>query len=386
MVPDDRLHQMAGEDAAPSPRSRRRTLLLRVGIPAAAILVLMLWILGAFRRDVIAGGRQPVAVESAAGLATAQAATRMISADTEVVGTVEAEQIAAVTSRVVANIDDMRVSAGQRVAAGDTLAVLDDRDLRHRVDQAQDAALSGEATLAQARSDYARDKPLFDQQVITSYDFEHTQTNLKTAEANYHRLQQAQQEAEVNLSYAVVRSPFSGVVVDKMANLGDLAAPGKPLLTMYEQGRLWLAVNVPENLVGTVRVGQPLVFRIDALTRQMTGKIVEIVPSSDPASRTVVVRVHLDDTADVVPGMFGRVLLPMKPEPVLALPASAVVRAGQLTMVDVVRDGRVERRTVQLGRSYGNQLEVLSGLTPGETVVLRAEPARSTAPLAGDGQ
>ncbi len=386
MLSDIRFHHTARVGAAPAPRARRRALLLRVGIPAAAILLLMLWILGAFRRDGIAGGRQPVAVESAAGLATAQAATRMISADTEVVGTVEAEQIATVTSRVVANINDMRVSAGQRVAAGDTLAVLDDRDLRHRVEQAQDAALGAEATLAQARSDYARDKPLFDQQVITAYDFEHTQTNLKTAEANYHRLQQAEQEAEVNFSYAVVRSPFSGVVVDKLANLGDLAAPGKPLLTMYEQGRLRLAVNVPENLVGSVHVGQPLAFRVDALNRQTTGKVAEIVPSSDPSSRTVVVRVHLDDTADAVPGMFGRVLLPMKPEPVLALPASAVVRAGQLTMVDVVREGRVERRIVQVGRSYGNQLEVLSGLTPGETVVLRAELARTTAPLAGDGQ
>jgi HlyD family secretion protein len=371
-------------DTAPAPRRNTRSTQWRVGVSVATILILMLWILGAFRRDVIPGGKQPVAERSAAGLATMQVATQTISADTEAVGTVQAEQLAAVTSRVVANIVEMRVSAGQRVTSGDTLAVLDDRDLRHRVEQAQDAVQSAQATQAQARSDYARDKPLFDQQVITAYDFEHTQTNLKTAEANLHRLQQAEQEAEVNLSYAIVRSPFTGVVVDRLANLGDLAAPGKPLLTMYEQGRLWLEANVPEDLMDRVHLGQQLTFRIDALNRQMAGRVLEIVPSSDPSSRTVLVRVHLDGTKDVLPGMFGRVRIPTRPEWVLAVPASAVVRAGQLTMVDIVRDGRVERRTVQLGRAIGDRFEVLSGVAPGETVVLGAEPARRDAPLEED--
>jgi RND family efflux transporter MFP subunit len=140
---------------------------------------------------------------------------------------------------------------------------------------------------------------------------------------------------------------------------------------MYEQGRLWFAANLPEDLLSHVRLGDTIAFRIDALQREMQGRVVEIVPSSDPSSRTVVARVHVSDTTDVLPGMFGRVRIPMTPEQVLAVPASALVRAGQLTMVDVVRGGRVERRTVQLGRVIGNQVEVLSGLAAGETVVLR---------------
>jgi RND family efflux transporter MFP subunit len=287
------------------------------------------------------------------------------------VGTVQPEQVATVTSRVVADLVDMRASAGQRVTAGTTLVVLDDRDLRHRVEEAQDARRSAEATLAQAQADYARDRPLFEQKVITPYDFEHTKTALDVADANLHRLQQAEREAEVSLSYAVIRSPFTGTVVDRLANVGDLAAPGKPLLTMYEQGRLWFAANVPENLLDRVRVGETLTFRIDALNREMPGRVVEIVPASDPASRTVVARLHVTDTTDVLPGMFGRLRVAVAPEQVLALPASAVVRAGQLTMVEVVRGARVERRTVQLGRPIGDGFEVLSGLAAGETVVLR---------------
>lgn len=359
---------------APSPSHRRRV--ARALLPGAAIVVLMLWVAGVFRHEVIQGASQPVPEHSAAGLPTLTIAPQTIPAVTEAVGTVQAEQLAAVTSRVVANVVEMRVAAGQRVAAGDVLVVLDDRDLRHRVEQAQDAVRGADATMAQAQSDYKRDKPLFDQQVITPYDFEHTQTNLKTAEANLHRLQQAESEAEVNLSYAVIRSPFTGVVVDKLANVGDLAAPGKPLFTMYEQGRLWLEANVPEDLLAGIHIGEVRTLRIDARDRELRGRVVEIVPSSDPATRTVVVRVHLEDTREIVPGMFGRLLIPSAPEQVLTVPAAAITRAGQLTMVDVVDHDHVERRAVQLGRAIGNRLEVLSGLAAGDTVVLKnVEPS-----------
>jgi RND family efflux transporter MFP subunit len=365
----------AADGMQPTPSQRRGLgTLLRVVLSVATIVILMLWLFGTFRRGVIQGVSSPVPEERPAGLATERVVLQTVSSNTEAVGTIQAEQLAHVTSRVVANILEMRVSAGQRVTNGETLVVLDDRDLRHRAEQAQDAVRSADATLAQAQSDYRRDKPLFDQQVITPYDFEHTQTNMKTAEADLHRLQQAAREAEVNLSYAVIRSPFTGVVVDKLADLGELAAPGKPLLTMYEEGRLWLEANVPEELMDRVHLRQVLTVRIDALDRQMRGPLVQVVPSSDPSTRTFTVRVHLNETRDVVPGMFGRLFIPAAPEGVLTVPTSALIRAGQLTMVEVARQGHVERRSVQRGRAIGDKFEVLSGLAPGETVVLRAAP------------
>jgi RND family efflux transporter MFP subunit len=357
-----------------NPERRRFSMLLRAGLSVATIVILLLWILGTFRHGVIQPAKQPVPAESAAGLTTQKIVMQRIPSVTEVVGTVQPEQIATVTSRVVANIVEMRVRAGQPVLEGEILVVLDDRDLRHRVEQAKDALRSAEATLEQAQSDYRRDKPLYEQQVIAPYDFEHTQTNLKTAEANLHRLQEAEREAEVNLSYAVIRSPFSGVVVDKLASVGDLAAPGKPLLTMYERGRLRLEASVPEELMDRVHLNQTLPFRIDATGRQKRGRVVEIVPSSDPSTRTVAVRVSLSDTTDVVPGMFGRLLIPLQAEEALVVPASALIRAGQLTMVDVVSEGHLQRRTVQLGRPLGDQFEVLSGLAAGETVAVRNAP------------
>lgn len=364
--------------SALTPQRRMYARLLRVGIPITIIVVLMLWVMGIFRRGVIPGGKLPVSQQSAAGLVTYKVAARMIPSVTEAVGTVQPEQIAAVSARVTASITEMRVSAGQRVSKGETLVVLDGRDLRHRVEQDREAVQSAQATMDQARSDYKRDKPLFEQQVITPYDFEHTETNVKTAEANLSRLRQAQREAEVNLSYAIVRSPFSGVVIDKQADVGDLASPGKPLLTMYEQGRLWLEANVPEELMDHVHLGDSMTLRIDATSREMQGRVVEIVPSSDPTSRTEIARVHLNSSEDLVPGMFGRLMIPLAPEPIVTVPDSAVIRAGQLTMVDVVQEGAIERRTVQLGRLIEGQYEVLSGLASGETVVLqRSSPISS---------
>ncbi len=354
---------------------RRLATALRAGLSIAAIVLLMLWILGAFRKDRIQPGKAAVPEKLAEGLSTQTVSLTTIPVVDEAVGTVRAEYIATVTSRIVGAILEMRAAAGERVAKGEVLAELDDRDLRSRLEQAREAVRAAEATLAQAQSNYQRDKPLFDQRVISAYDFEQTGTSLKTAEANLERLRQAQREAEVSLSYAVIRSPFDGVVVDKLAEVGELAAPGKPLLTMYQEGRLWLEASVPEEQLARVRVRQTYTVRMAARERVMRGWVAEIVPASDPATRTVLARVRLEDTRDLLPGMFGRLLIPASPQPVLLIPAGSVRRVGQLTVVDVVQQGRVERRTVQLGRAANGQLEVLSGLAPGDAIVVAAAEA-----------
>ncbi len=374
---DHFAHGDGGQPPAPDQEPTRRhrlALLIRVALSVATIVILMLWILGAFRHGVIQAEVRPIPGEPHVNLPTETISLRTYPVSTEAVGTVQPEKIASVSARLVANIVEIRVSAGQRVSSGDVLVVLDDRDLQHRVEQAQDAVRSAQATLAQAQSDYSRDKPLFEQQVITPYDFERTQTNMRTAEANLHRLEEMENEARVNLSYSVIHSPFTGVVVDKLADVGDLATPGKPLVRMYQQGRLWLEAAIPEEQVGRIHVNDTLTLQIDAQNRQLKGPVVEVVPSADPSTRTVLVRVRLSQTGDLLPGMFGRLLIPAKSEELVTVPKSALIRAGQLTMVEVVRDGHIERRTVEIGRTLENRCEVLSGLKVGESVVLEPVP------------
>ncbi len=231
---------------------------------------------------------------------------------------------------------------------------------------------SAEATLVQARSDFERDRRLHEQQVIPQYEFEHTRTNLRLAESALARAQAALKEARVNLSYAAIHSPVVGVVIDRLAEPGDVATPGKPLMTMYEEGRLWLEAAVPEDLLAGFRIGQLRTVRIDATGAAVPGRVAEIVPSSDPQSRAVALRIRLERTEGILPGMFGRLEIPLARERVLVIPESAAIRAGQLTMVDVVDGGRLLRRTVQLGRRVNGRYEVLSGLSEGERVALAA--------------
>ncbi len=348
---------------------------VRILLPSIAIVVLMLWVLGVFRRGRIEPASLPAPVQAAANIATAPVETLTLPAQQEVTGTVRAEQVVTLSSRVTAVIVETRAAAGRRVSAGEVLVMLDDRDLKKRLEQAQEAVRGAEATLAQAQADFERDRRLFEQQVIPAYDFEHTRTNVRLAEAALARLRHAVEEAEVSLSYAVIRSPAAGVILDRLAEPGDLAAPGRPLLTLYDERRLWLEASVPEQLLAGFRVGQSRTVHIDAVGRNVTGRVAEIVPSADPAARAVAVRVRLDQTAGIVPGMFGRLAVSLAPETVIAVPAAAVIRAGQLAMVDVVDQGRLMRRSVQLGRLIGNRYEVLSGLAEGEQVALQPAPA-----------
>lgn len=364
--------QREDTDKTPSRPMIRRT--ARILLPSIAIVLLMLWVLGVFRRGRIEPASLPLPAEAAARVVTAPVEALELPAEQEVTGTVRPEQVFTVSSRVAANILEIRAAAGRRVAAGETLAVLDDRDLRKRAEQAHEAIRGAEASLAQARSDFERDRRLFEQQVIPAYDFEHVRTSLRLAEANVERLKRIAEEAEVSLTYAVIRSPATGVIVDRLAEPGDLAAPGRPLLSMYDENRLWLEASVPENLLAQFRPGQPRVVHIDAVERDVPGRVAEIVPSADPLSRAVAVRVKLERTAGIVPGMFGRLRIAQAPEKILVVPAAALIRSGQLAFVDVADHGRLARRTVQVGRAIGDRCEVLSGLAEGEQVALRAAP------------
>lgn len=342
----------------------------RLVLPIALIVVMMLWLTGAFRKGRIEPGRLDAQMRPAAGVAAYEVAFARLPMVSEAVGTIQPEYRMAISSRVSANILEMRVRAGQHVRKGELLARLDCRDLTARMAQARESLRRAQATRDLATSDYKRDKPLMEKAVIPRSEFDQTDMRLRTAEADVQHAQEALREAEVSQSYTEIRSPATGVVIDKLADVGDLAAPGKPLLTMYEENRLWLEANVREREAALLRIGADYAVTIEAADEKMDGKLVEIVPSADPASRTVTARIQLPRTRGLYPGMFGRMSIPVRETQALLIPQSALIRIGQLTMVDVIVDSCLKRRTVQLGVPVGDQVEILSGLAAGERVAL----------------
>ncbi|MBI5593754.1 MAG: efflux RND transporter periplasmic adaptor subunit [Deltaproteobacteria bacterium] len=341
----------------------------RFVLPIAIIVVMMFWLTGAFSKDRIEPAKLDVKMRPAAGVPTCSVVAVMTPVVSEAAGTIQPEYRMTVSSRISANILEMRVRAGQHVQKDELLARLDSRDITSRSAQAKETLRRAQATRDLAASDYQRDKPLMDKAVIPRSEFDQTDMRLRTAEADVQRAREALREADVSLSYAEIRSPATGVVIDKLADVGDLATPGKALLNMYEQGRLWLEANVREQEASSLRIGESYAIRIAATGETMDGKLVEIVPSMDPTSRTVISRITLPRTSGLYPGMFGRLSIPIHQTKRILVPDNVIIRIGQLTLVDVVVGDQIKRRAIQTGGRMGDQVEILSGLAGGEKVV-----------------
>jgi RND family efflux transporter MFP subunit len=274
-------------------------------------------------------------------------------ASEEVVATVNSKLRSVIESKVSGRIDKMLVTPGQKVKAGDLLAELDVREIRAKLDQATPLR-------EQAEKDLKRFTELLSKRVITQQEFEAAESKARVARA-------AVTEAETMLGYAKVTAPFGGVITRKLADVGDLAAPGKPLVEMEDPGALRLEAAVPEAIVDRIALGSKLGVRIGA--NEIEGVVREISPTADPNSRTLLVKLDLPATPGLRTGQFGRVAVPVAETSVLRVPASAVIRRGQMELV-FMRDGNVARlRIVKTGKPIAGEIEIVSGVNAGEQIV-----------------
>ena len=274
----------------------------------------------------------------------------------EVVGTVRAKLRSVIEAKVSGKIEQMLVVPGQQVKAGETLAVVDAREVQARYDQA--VALS-----QQAEADLKRLTALLEQKVLSQAEFDSAQAKARVTVAS-------RNEAETLLSYTKVTAPFDGVITRKHADVGDLATPGKPLLDMEDSTALRLEADVPEAVVGRLTLGDQLPVRIAALEKELTGVISEIAPAADPNSRTFLVKLDLPGMPGLRAGQFGRVAMPVGETAALRVPASAVTQRGQMELVFIVSDGKTQLRLVKTGKRIGSEVELVSGVSAGELVVV----------------
>jgi membrane fusion protein (multidrug efflux system) len=286
------------------------------------------------------------------------------------VGTVRPVHEAAVASKLLAKVVEVRVRAGQAVQKGEVLVRLDDADLQARKKQAEAALQSAHSLVQQTQADYERAAQLLRSNSIARSEFDKAEAAWRAAQAERERLQQLLREAEVLLDYTIIRSPIDGIVIDKRVEIGDTVTPGQVVLTVYDPTRMQLVATVRESLAQRLRVGQKIRGRLETLDYECEATVSEIVPEAQAASRSFTVKVVGPCPPGVYSGMFGRIFLPLEEEEVLVIPPAAVRHIGQLTLVDVLSAGRVVRRSVLLGRQLPEGYEVLSGLREGEQVVL----------------
>lgn len=284
--------------------------------------------------------------------------TRSVALQREVPATVSSLDHIAVAAEVEGRVLQVHAELGDRVVRGQELANLDPSVLRSRFESTQ---ASWELALAERN----RIEELLSERVASQRELDAATSVAKQAQA-------AMQLAETALERTAVRAPVDGVIEARHVGPGDLAVPGKPLFAVYDPQRLVLQAQIPLDDRAPIQVGESLSFQLGP--REGVALVREIAPTSDPRSRTLRVRLSLDslpheELIQLAPGSFGVVRYPAGEREQLAIPTAAIQRVGQLEMVLVLcEDGSWHRRAVRTGVRLSDRVEVLAGLSEGETI------------------
>lgn len=279
----------------------------------------------------------------------------------EVVGTVRSKIRAMLEAKIAGRIDQLPAAAGQKVRQGEKLAQLEAGEIQARLEQAK-------AQWEQAARDLKRYEVLIGRDSVTRQEFDAVQARERVIKA-------AVSEAESSLANATIVAPFDGVVTRKFAEVGDLATPGKPLLEIEDPAHLRFEIDAPEAVLAKMSYGDTLEVIVDALRKPIQGKVGEMAPSADPISRTFHVKIDLPEVEGLRSGQFGRASIPIGQTNSLRAPVSAIFQRGQLEMVFVVTNGKAQLRIVKTGKRLESEIELISGVSDGESVVLSPTPS-----------
>jgi RND family efflux transporter MFP subunit len=313
-------------------------------------------------------------------------------------GTVRALTVAPLSSRIVSPILQVHVQPGARVRRGQPLVTLDARQLEATAATAGaslQASMRGaaaaeaeeraaQAALALAQASHDRVASLRARNSATAGEHDEAIAALRGAEARVeaaaarraeivHAVSAAKSGAEgasVTASYAVIAAPFDGLITEKRAEAGTMAAPGLPLITIEDTSRYRLEVSVDAARAGAIRIGAAVPVQVAGLAAA-TGTVAEITESLDPSAHTFVVKIDLPADPALRSGLFGRARFDAGDARGLAVPADAVVRRGQLALVFVERDGIARMRVIHAGEPVGDTIRVLAGLEEGAQVIRR---------------
>jgi RND family efflux transporter MFP subunit len=304
----------------------------------------------------------------------------------ESVGTVHAAETAEVSAQMMGTILSINAREGDIVRRGQVLVVLDDSQPRAGLERSKAAmnaadheAQAAESEYALAQSTLKRFDILYERKSVSPQEYDEVKTRARSAEAHRDMAHAAQvqakaamSQAQTTLEYTRLRSPFDGAVTQRRLDPGALASPGMPIITVEAGGRFRLEAELDEQNLPLARVGKSVPVTIDALGPTiLAGKIVQIVPAAHAESRSFTVKIELPQNRQLRSGLFGRARFSRGLHSALVIPATAVIDHGQMRSVYVVgSDGIAALRYVTLGARREGEIEVLSGLSANERIVL----------------
>jgi RND family efflux transporter MFP subunit len=320
---------------------------------------------------------------SASALGTAPVELRDVESRYSADGLVEAIRQADVAAQIAGRIVELNVNAGDKVTKGQVLARIDEREAAQVVASSEAQVAKARAELANARVNLDRTRKLIAEKYVSQAALDKAQADYDAAAAAVAAAKAGAGQASTARGYTVITAPFAGYVAERRMNLGDLALPGKPILTLYDPTALRVRADVPEDIAGGLRARtETALAEIPAIDKTFKPKAVTVLPSADVRTHTKEVRLDLPaDVKGVYPGMFAHVLFSTGSAKRLVVPASAIAQRSEVAGVYVVGDdGSIRFRQVRLGERTGDeQIEVLAGVTPGERVA--TDPVAALAQL-----
>lgn len=303
--------------------------------------------------------------------------------DLSLSGQIEASQTVNVSTRLMGYITFLKVKVGDHVNKGQLLATISNQDIMAKRAQADAMIAEAEAALKNAKKDQERFNNLYAQQSASAKELDNINLQYNSAKARVDAARQMRNEVNAMLDYANLTAPFSGIVTQKFAEAGSMANPGMPILTIEQNGVFQVSAAVPENSIQQVQQGATATIGIKALDRTFKGTVTQINQSSQFTGGQYLIKVSIpaNEQKGLYAGMYTNIAIPVKKEAIaktsdnsILVPASVIEYKNQLSgLYTISSNNTALLRWVRLGKTYGDKIEVLSGLEKNESFILSAD-------------
>ena len=291
---------------------------------------------------------------------------------------VEAVRQSAVAAQIAGRIVELRFDVGDFVRKGEVIARIDERAASQALAASEAQVRQAEAALRNARAEYDRAKQLVTQKFLSQAALDRTEAEYKAAQARVTALLAGAGQAQTERSFATIVAPYSGVVSARHVELGEMATPGKPLMTGFDPGTLRVTATVPQAQVAPIQAGAKARVEVPSSGTWVEATQLTIIPAADPRTHTTQVRLGLPaEVRGIYPGIYARAHFVTGRAAALLVPRAAVLQRSELTAVYVIGEsGAPQLRQVRLGTAGDERaVEVLAGLRAGERVAL--EPVKA---------
>ncbi|MBU3735612.1 MAG: efflux RND transporter periplasmic adaptor subunit [Methylobacterium sp.] len=316
-------------------------------------------------------GAFPLMVQAALPFATAEVAYVPVGDGYAAEAVVEAGRESSLAAQVAGRILALDVEAGDAVKAGQLLVRIDDSEARNSLAGNQAQVAQAQANLANARAQFERTRILVSRKFVSPSALDKAQADYQTAEAEVAAAEAGVAQSSTSKGFTHIKAPFSGLVSARLAQVGEMASPGRPLLTLFDPATLRVVASIPQENLQPIRQSGHASIEFPSLGKWIESRSVTVLPAADSRTHVSQVRIALPaDAAGLYPGMFARAHFSTGQTRKMLVPASAVVRRSEVTGIYVVQGEKIQFRQLRIGRETPAGLEVLAGLRAGETIAL----------------